>query len=287
MHLDAKVIATTLGGYRCSSGFIARCPAHDDRTPSLSISERDGRLLVRCHAGCEQDDVVEALRSLGLWRGARAREHFSQPIAPPRGEASREPEEQLRKARWLWKKTVPLPHSPGERYLRTARGYGGPLPATLRFLPAQEPHPPAIVAAFGLAAEPGLLAIAEDAIRGVHLTRLQDDGSGKAESAGDKPKIMVGPSSGFPIVLAPPNDMLGLAVTEGIEDALSIHEATGLGAWAAGAAGRLPKLAARIPAWIDCVTIAAHADPPGEKGALELAEALARRGIETLVEGLP
>jgi hypothetical protein len=36
---------------------------------------------------------------------------------------------------------------------------------------------------------------------------------------------MIGHSIGAPIVLAPPNELLGMAVTEGIEDALSSHEA--------------------------------------------------------------
>lgn len=43
-------------------GWKALCPAHEDRRPSLSISEGDdGRCLVKCHAGCETEDVVVAL----------------------------------------------------------------------------------------------------------------------------------------------------------------------------------------------------------------------------------
>ena len=39
-----------------------RCPAHDDATPSLSIREgNDGRVLVKCHAGCQIADIVAAL----------------------------------------------------------------------------------------------------------------------------------------------------------------------------------------------------------------------------------
>lgn len=49
------------------SKFQARCPAHDDRSPSLSIREAtDGRVLVHCHAGCEVADIVE---SVGLTLG--------------------------------------------------------------------------------------------------------------------------------------------------------------------------------------------------------------------------
>ena len=47
---------------------MARCPAHDDRKPSLSIRDADdGKVLVRCHAGCDQARVIAALRSRGLW----------------------------------------------------------------------------------------------------------------------------------------------------------------------------------------------------------------------------
>jgi putative DNA primase/helicase len=46
---------------------MARCPAHDDHNPSLSLAERDGLVLVKCHAGCDQDAVVSALRRKGLW----------------------------------------------------------------------------------------------------------------------------------------------------------------------------------------------------------------------------
>lgn len=47
--------------------FQARCPAHEDRSPSLSIKEAtDGRVLIHCHAGCEVADIVE---SVGLTLG--------------------------------------------------------------------------------------------------------------------------------------------------------------------------------------------------------------------------
>jgi len=42
--------------------YVACCPAHDDRTPSLSIKEcDDGRLLVHCFAGCPTGDVLTAV----------------------------------------------------------------------------------------------------------------------------------------------------------------------------------------------------------------------------------
>ena len=44
------------------AGWSTRCPAHEDRSPSLSISETpDGRVLVNCHAGCCVDEVLDAV----------------------------------------------------------------------------------------------------------------------------------------------------------------------------------------------------------------------------------
>ena len=42
--------------------YMARCPAHDDRGPSLSIGEGDqGSVLVHCFAGCSTEAVVNAV----------------------------------------------------------------------------------------------------------------------------------------------------------------------------------------------------------------------------------
>jgi Toprim domain len=191
--------------------------------------------------------------------------------------------ERLSLARWLWTKRQPIAGSVAETYLRSARGYGGPLPATLGFLPSRGEHPPAMIAAFGLAKEyePGVLRIADGAVTGVHLTRLLFDGSSKAvfEDPDENAKIMVGYSVGSPIELAPPNDLLGLAVTEGIEDGLSVHEATGLGVWVAGSSARMPPLAAVLPPRTDCVTVVADDDRDGRRFAIEFAEQIRTRGI--------
>ncbi len=41
--------------------WIARCPAHDDRNPSLSITQVSDRALLKCWAGCEALEVVSAI----------------------------------------------------------------------------------------------------------------------------------------------------------------------------------------------------------------------------------
>ena len=47
--------------------YVACCPAHDDKHPSLSITDAKDKVLVHCFSGCTQTDVIDALRSQGLW----------------------------------------------------------------------------------------------------------------------------------------------------------------------------------------------------------------------------
>ena len=47
---------------KSGKGYQARCPAHDDGGPSLSLSEGDdGRVLLHCFAGCSTASVVAAM----------------------------------------------------------------------------------------------------------------------------------------------------------------------------------------------------------------------------------
>jgi hypothetical protein len=51
---------------KSSAGYSARCPAHDDKTNSLSVAEgADGTLLMNCHAGCSFQSILDALGSNG------------------------------------------------------------------------------------------------------------------------------------------------------------------------------------------------------------------------------
>jgi hypothetical protein len=192
-------------------------------------------------------------------------------------------EHQLSKALRLWRARQPLLGSIGEKYLREARAYHGPIPSTLGFLPARADYPPAMIAPFGLPEEPepGALVMPDDRIVGIHLTRLFDDGSDRIRR--EKAKIMIGSSCGNPIMVAPWTDGQALIVTEGIEDALSAHETTGMCAWAAGCASRLPALAYAVPSWVESVTILADNNHDGRRHATTLAANLSNRKIEVRV----
>ena len=57
-----RVLDRLDGVKRAGSGYMARCPAHDDRNPSLSVKlGESGRVLLKCHAGCDYAAIAAAL----------------------------------------------------------------------------------------------------------------------------------------------------------------------------------------------------------------------------------
>ena len=233
-----------------------------------------------CHLdGCGFNDAIEKLT------GEKSAAFDQSRHAQAKAEDAERQCRQHEKAAWLWSERQPIEGTIAEVYLRQARAITSPLPPTLGFLPPRGPeHHPTMIAAFALPGEiePGVLGEPPN-VEAVHLTLLCRDGSDKAEV--ERQKLFVGSPGNLPIVLAPPTDLLALAITEGIEDGLTAHQVTGLGAWAAGSAGRMPAIAETLPGYIESVTIFAHADKAGQDGALALAETLDRRGIEVFIHG--
>jgi hypothetical protein len=66
--VTAGEIAHALGGRKCGPGrWVARCPVHEDRTPSLSIAQKGETVLIHCFV-CDQQILIERLRAMGLWQ---------------------------------------------------------------------------------------------------------------------------------------------------------------------------------------------------------------------------
>jgi hypothetical protein len=223
-------------------------------------------------------------------------EKLAEKLAQDRAEAAeldrQERERQRQKARWLWRQSELITGTIGETYFRDARGYRGVLPATLRFLPARDGHPPAVIAAFGLTREiaPGVLApIATDAVLGVHLIKLLPDGSDRIRDKALKPKITIGIGVASPIVLAEPRGWTSLIIAESIEDALTAYDLTGHAAWAAAGAGRMPGLASWVPAFVDRAIILVDDNKAGRCNSDKLADRLRKRGVDDvrMVGGQP
>ncbi len=61
-----------LGARREGSSWEARCPCHEDKTGSLDLVEKGGKVLLKCFAGYEQREVIETLRDRGLWPASRS-----------------------------------------------------------------------------------------------------------------------------------------------------------------------------------------------------------------------
>ena len=61
--MSIETVISRLDGVRetAPGKSLARCPAHDDRSPSLAISEGDdGRVLIHDFTGCQSEDVLSA-----------------------------------------------------------------------------------------------------------------------------------------------------------------------------------------------------------------------------------
>jgi putative DNA primase/helicase len=138
----AETIAKALGEREVGGGWMARCPAHEDRNPSLSIHDADdGKVLARCHAGSDQARVMEALRTRALWsnrpqdplHAIRATRNQARTDVPDRDDDKRTeaPMRNRREARRLTGTLV-------EVYLRT-RGITLSVRVDLRFRAALKP----------------------------------------------------------------------------------------------------------------------------------------------------
>lgn len=191
------------------------CPAHADRTPSLSVRAGDKSLLFHCFSGCDSLDVIRALRSGGqVNRAGIAATNEGRPhkIHTDSGMAKR-----------LWDASVPIRGTLAEAYLQ--RRAINMHSEQLRFHPhaqlgskAEARYFPALLAAIG--DERGIVA--------VHRTFLDEKTGWKADIR--DPKRLLGRPGTGAVRLQPAGETLGLA--EGVETAMSASERLGFPVWA-------------------------------------------------------
>lgn len=267
--MTAEAIAKALGGRKAGGGWTARCPAHDDRTPSLSIRDADeNKVLVRCHAGCDQERVIAALRGRGLWaeNGPRS-SPWTARRKPVERELDRDDARRTEMALAIWQSTTPALGTPVAAYL-ASRGIHLPPSDALRFHTGLK-HPSG-------GFWPAMVALVTNGIDGtpiaVHRTFLAQDGGGKAPV--DPQKMMLGPCRGSAVRLADPGDVL--MVGEGIETCLAAIQASGHPAWAALSTSGLRSL--DLPKDVRDVIVLADGDEAGEAAARDCALRWKRQG---------
>lgn len=214
----ARAIVESLQGTWSRGKGMCCCPAHDDRTPSLSVTLGRKAILFHCFAGCSNEEVIAALDR----HGVRSRDLFDGSSAVT---ADRQEKRAFNSnARRLWHSATAISDSPAEEYL-ALRGISR-ASDQLRYLERTPlgprgavQFPPAMLAA--VTTDMGIIA--------VHRTFL--DAPRAKLAAFERPKRALGSLGCGAVRLAPPAaGRLGLA--EGIESALSAMQMFGVPCWA-------------------------------------------------------
>jgi len=247
----ARTIVSRLGGRWDGHSGQCRCPAHEDRDPSLSVRLGERAILFKCFAGCSPTEVLRALE--------RAQLHDGTPLDMPTRKA---PVRDLTAAaRNLWRESVPIEGTLAERYL-IARGIPGPHPK-LRF----HPRTP-LGAGKDVRRLPAMLAPVENSLGLVAVQRTFLDEGDVLRRPFPNPKRLLGLPADGAVRLAPATADLGLA--EGIEDAVSAAAWFDVPVWAVLGAQRYASVA--IPQTVRRVIVYADQD---EAATIGLEKALA------------
>lgn len=271
--MTAQQIAEALGGRRNGGGWIARCPAHDDRKPSLSISEgADGKVLICCHAGCSQKNVIEILRSSGLWKT-----EVKSPMAPIQKSTAQ-------MAQAIWNRAIPLEatEAASARLYLSNRGLRVEnIPSCLRYVPSLEYFEEGTRS--GL--YPALIASVVDSTGKFQaIQRIYHVAEG-VKAPVREPKMSLGPIKGNAIHFGEPGEEL--AIAEGPETALAVFQATGIPTWSAISASGVENL--QIPPCVKRVHIFGDLDQSktGEQAAEKLAARLTLEGKTVFIHFPP
>ena len=265
-RVDPKTLTIELGGKWMRSYGSAPCPCCQPERRrdqnALTISERDGRLLLHCKkSGC---DFTDLLSGCGIQQGG-----FDIDLAAAQ-RAQRERREAEAKAqqraRNLWQQGKPIPGTQAETYLR-GRGITCDLPNSLRWV-ADHYHQPTGRFCSVMVANVVCLNVStsESSHMGVHRTFFTKQGERLAQSA----KMMLGPCRGGAVRVSDGDGPL--VVAEGIETALSLASGLLSGparVWAALSTSGVAGLA--LPPVPQRLTIAPDGDDAGKKAANALA----------------
>lgn len=267
LEAQGREIVERLGGEWQRSGGLCRCPAHDDRTPSLSVRPGEKRLLFHCFAGCKTAKVLRALSALQLLgSGSNSGANVTAPSPADPGARHRGAAERL------WAAALPIRRSSAEGYLRS-RGLALAV-SDLRYHP-RTPYGRGALAIF----RPALLAAVRDetGLVAVHRTFLDPRSGGLADLP--LPKRALGRLGRGAVRLRPPSEgILGWA--EGIESAIAATQLTGISCWATLGTERFARVA--LPPGVRHLILFLDNDAGGRRAEMLAREA--HRGSQLVVE---
>lgn len=258
---ELRQLVLRLGGRWYGDTAMCRCPAHADRTPSLSIRQGDRGILVTCHAGCDGRTVMRALSSLeqipvfdgsaiGTARSRSGTAHIA-----------------------IWKSGRGIEGTLAERYVRGVRKIWAPL-QDLRYHP-RCPRGQGRLALF----EPALLVAMRKAGEVAAIQRVFLD----PKSAHCTEKRVLGQAMGAAWTNGAAGNTIGIC--EGFETAAAYTSLTGIQAWATMGARRLHQV--EIPGHVETLILLADNDAEGRRARDRAAEAYRRPGLAIETEWPP
>ncbi len=276
---DARSVTKGLQGRWSGSSGVARCPAHEDRTPSLSIRDGDGgKLLTCCHAGCPPEAVWAALRDRGLVAQGDDRPSESRPRRRPQrpDKSISDPSPNQEHAIEIWHSARPAPGTVTTTYLRH-RAITREIPVSIRDHPGLKHGP----TGQNLPTMVGGVTGPDRKVIAIQRTFLRVDGRGKANVS--QPKLTLGPMRDGAVRLGPVAAVLGIA--EGVETGLSAMVLFAVPTWCSLSASRLDRL------WLphEAVEIHIFADngTAGHEAAERAAKAYQAQGRRVVVRFPP
>jgi putative DNA primase/helicase len=262
--MSAQHIGIALRGRRNGNGWLVSCPCPNhgkgrgDRSPSLSVSDGDdGRLLLRCFAGCDFADILDALKHRGLIDDERPRlvvqkvAHVAPPLVPDVGALA------------IWQATVDVLETPVDEYLNRRGIYLRP--PMLRYRPDRKSMVAAVQAPDGKVV----------AIQQTWLTSVGDKASPK--------RLTTGNLGAGAVRLGAVNRSMGIA--EGVETALSAMQLSGMTVWASLGASRLHSV--ELPPEVEKVHLFLDNDEAGRAAAKRAADVHRKLGRTVYLRSPP
>ena len=256
-----------LGGQWREGGGMCLCPAHADRSPSLSVRIGRSNLLFHCFAGCTNPEVIAAVRRLQP-------QALSETYPALERSGDRDSWSRAR-ARNLWDEARRVEGTKAERYLHaraitmvsSALRYHASAPLGRGRTVALRP---ALIAR--VSDDHGLVAVQRTFLEPLRARRARDL---------DNPRRLLGRPEGGAVRFLEPDTELGLA--EGVETALSAIMLLDIPVWAVLGNERFARVT--IPDRVNRLVLLPDNDRAGRRGAALAHEAHSRPGrrIETLL----